>query len=138
MNAIVETGCYICGVVVSMGSYVPEFMVCQLRYLNESTHDIKTLKHLYFDVITDVFIVVHRLSTSCNLVSYMLLTTIASFTAVTLNVGERHMMVSSFPSPCKHNTLSYYCIMLVQGLFQSADDYALRLDMVTKKLLSRT
>ena len=78
MNAIVES---ICGVVVSMGSYAPEFMVCQLRYLNESTHNIKTLKHLYFDVITDVFIVVRRLSTSCNLVSYMLLTTIASFTA---------------------------------------------------------
>ena len=52
------------------------------------------------------------------------------------------MMVSSFPSPCKHNTVSNiyvnYCIMLLQGLFQSADDYALRLAMVTKKLLSKT
>ena len=48
------------------------------------------------------------------------------------------MMVSSFSSPCKHNTLSYYCIMLVQGLFQSADDYVLRLAMVTKKILSKT
>ena len=94
------------GLLYSMGSYVPEFMVCQLRYLNESTHDIKTLKHLYFDVITDVFIFVHRLSTSCNLVSYMLLTTIASFTAVTLNGGERHMMVSSFSSLCKYRGCS--------------------------------
>ena len=126
------------GLLYSMGSYVPEFMVCQLRYLNESTHNIKTLKHLYFDVITDVFIVVYRLSTSCNLVSYMMLTTIASFMAVNLNGGERHMMVSSFSSLCKHNTLSYYCIMPVQGLYQSADDYALRLAMVTKKLLSKT
>ena len=63
-------------------TYTIHVMVSQWKFTQCLKHLVYCTVLLYCsDMTTDVFIAVRRLSTSCNLVSYMLSTTIASFTA---------------------------------------------------------